>query len=170
MREVQAFLGLLNYYRRFLYNLSTVLAPLHKLLCKGQKWLRGPPQQRSLQRAKELLLSAEVSARYDPNKPILLQCDASNYDLAQCSRTPWKVVPLDLQQGHPTLQLDKEGAPIMFALKKFHKQIYGRCFVNMTDHKPLVSLFGELKQVPVTVSSRVTVGDRSAWVRVQDPL
>ena len=40
----------------------------------------------------------------------------------------------------------------------------------MTDHKPLVSLFGELKQVPVTVSSRVTVGDRSAWVRVQDPL
>ena len=43
----------------------------------------------------------------------------------------------------------------MFALKKSHKQIYGRCFVIMTDHNPLVSLFGELKQVPVTASSRV---------------
>ncbi|KAK2138728.1 hypothetical protein NP493_7237g00001 [Ridgeia piscesae] len=34
-------------------------------------------------------------------------------------------------------QLDKEGGAIMFALKKFHKQIYGPCFVIMTDHKPL---------------------------------
>ena len=37
----------------------------------------------------------------------------------------------------------------MFAL------IYGRCFVIMTDHKPLVSLFGKLKQVLVTASPRV---------------
>ena len=33
----------------------------------------------------------------------------------------------------------------MFALKKFHKQIYGRDHVIMTDYTPLVSLFGELK-------------------------
>jgi len=52
-------------------------------------------------------------------------------------------------------QLDKEGVAIMCALKKFHKQIYGRCFMIMTDHKPLVSLFGERKQVPVTASPRV---------------
>ena len=82
VQELQACLDLLNYYRRFLYNLSTVLAPLHKLLCKGQKWLRGPPQQRGLQRAKELLL-AEVLAHYDPNKPIVLQCYASNYGLGE---------------------------------------------------------------------------------------
>ena len=81
VHELHAFLVVLNYYGRFLYNLSTVLAPLHKLLCKGQKWLRGPPQQRSLQRAKELLLSAEMLAHYDPYKPIMLQCDASNYGL-----------------------------------------------------------------------------------------
>ena len=46
VQEFQAFLGLLNYYGRFLYNLSTVLAPLHTLLCKEQKWLGGPPQPR----------------------------------------------------------------------------------------------------------------------------
>ena len=50
--QLQAFLGLLNYYGRFLANLSTVLAPLHKLLCEGQKWFRGSQLQRSFQRAK----------------------------------------------------------------------------------------------------------------------
>ena len=54
VHKLQAFIGILNYYERFLYNLSTVLVPLHKLLCKGQKWLWGPPQQRSFQRAKVL--------------------------------------------------------------------------------------------------------------------
>ena len=34
VQDLQAFLSLLNYYGRFLYNLSTVLTPLHKLLCK----------------------------------------------------------------------------------------------------------------------------------------
>ena len=79
--ELQAFLGLLNYYGRFLANLSTVLAPLHKLLYKGQKWFWGSQQQQSFQTAKELFLSAKVLAHYDPCKRKLLQCDASNYGL-----------------------------------------------------------------------------------------
>ena len=43
-------------------------------------------------------------------------------------------------------QLDKEGAAVMFALKKFHKHLYGRSFEIITDHKPLVSLFGEFQR------------------------
>ena len=43
----------------------------------------------------------------------------------------------------------------MFALKKFHKQIYGCCFMIMTDRNPLVSLFSELKQVPIMALPRV---------------
>ncbi len=36
--ELKAYLGLLIYYNKFLSNLSTVLAPLHKLLRKDAKW------------------------------------------------------------------------------------------------------------------------------------
>ena len=54
-------------------------------------------------------------------------------------------------------QLNKEEAAIMFSLKKFHKQINERYFVIMTYQTPLVSLFGELKQVPVTVGAHVTL-------------
>ncbi len=36
--ELKAYLGLLNYYHRFLPNLSTWLAPLHNILRKSVKW------------------------------------------------------------------------------------------------------------------------------------
>ena len=38
VKELQAFLGMLNYYACYLPNLSTVLAPLHELLSKDCKW------------------------------------------------------------------------------------------------------------------------------------
>ena len=142
--ELQAFLGLLNYYGRFLANLSTVLAPLHNLLCKGQKWFWGSQQQRSFQRAKELLLSAKVLAHYDPSKRILLQCDASNYGLGVVlshvmedgTERPVGFASRTLNAAEKNYsQLDKEGAAVMFALKKFHKHLYGRSFEIITDHK-----------------------------------
>ena len=55
-------------------------------------------------------------------------------------------------------QLNNEGAVIMSALKKIHKQLNGCCFVITTDHKPLVSLFGDLKQVPI-----MALPDRSQY-------
>ena len=36
--ELKAYLGMLNYYNRFLPDLATTLNPLHKLLKKNQKW------------------------------------------------------------------------------------------------------------------------------------
>jgi len=33
--EVQSFLGLVNYYRKFIPNMSTLVSPLDKLLAKG---------------------------------------------------------------------------------------------------------------------------------------
>lgn len=43
--ELKADLGLLNYYNRFLPNLSMVLALVHKLLQKDTKWQWGEAQQ-----------------------------------------------------------------------------------------------------------------------------
>ena len=36
--NITAFLGLVNYYHKFLPNLSSTLSPLHLLLRKGTKW------------------------------------------------------------------------------------------------------------------------------------
>ena len=46
VKELRAWLGLLNYYGRFLCNLSTTLAPLHVLLRKETKWQWGKTKTR----------------------------------------------------------------------------------------------------------------------------
>jgi len=38
VKEVQKFLGLANYYRRFIKNFAKIAAPLHVLVRKEQKW------------------------------------------------------------------------------------------------------------------------------------
>jgi len=37
-KEVQKFLGLANYYRRFIKDFAKIAAPLHELVRKEQKW------------------------------------------------------------------------------------------------------------------------------------
>jgi len=94
--------------------------------------------------------------------PILLQCDAWNYGLGAVHShimedCPVGFVSVTLNAAERNYSLlDKEGTTIIIALKKFHKQLYGRCFMIMRDHKPLVSQFGELKkQVPIMASPRI---------------
>ena len=52
-------------------------------------------------------------------------------------------------------QLDKEGAAVIFGLKRFHIYLFGRWFTIVTDHKPLLTLFGEDKQVPGIASPNI---------------
>ena len=51
-------------------------------------------------------------------------------------------------------QLDKEGLAVIFGLKKSHQFVYGRHVTIVSDHKPLLTLFGENKQIPQMVSPR----------------
>ena len=58
--ELKAFLGLLNYYNRFLLRLSTTLQPLRELLEKNTPWKWQREQKRAFQEAKQKLLESSV--------------------------------------------------------------------------------------------------------------
>ena len=66
---------------KFLPNLSTQLNPLHRLLVKNKKWFWGAEQDRAFQKAKEALRSNTLLVHFDPSKPIILACDASQYGI-----------------------------------------------------------------------------------------
>nr|VZI33649.1 unnamed protein product [Spirometra erinaceieuropaei] len=52
-------------------------------------------------------------------------------------------------------QTEKEALALVFAVKKFHRLFYGRHFTLLTDHKPLLSIFGSKKGIPVYSASRL---------------
>lgn len=162
--ELKAYLGLLNYYNKFLPSLATRLAPLHKLLRKDVQWTWNPEQEEAFQNSKQLLKSAKVLGHYSADKDLVLACDASPYGLGAVlshvmedgSEKPLGFMSRTLTPAEKRYsQLDKEGLAIIFGIKRFHKYIYGRTFTISTDHKPLISLFHEKKPVPQMGSPRV---------------
>uniref|UniRef100_A0AAV2K5K2 Gypsy retrotransposon integrase-like protein 1 n=1 Tax=Knipowitschia caucasica TaxID=637954 RepID=A0AAV2K5K2_KNICA len=162
--ELKSYLGLLNYYNRFLPNLSTLLAPLHKLLRKDTPWCWKEEQERAFGESKKLLQSSKVLVHYDSQKDLLLACDASPYGvgavlshrMSDGQERPIGFMSRTLTPAKSNYsQLDKEGLAVMFGIQRFHKYLYGRRFVISTDHKPLLSLFNELKAVPQMASPRI---------------
>ena len=52
-------------------------------------------------------------------------------------------------------QIEKEALALVFAVRRFHKLIYGRRFTLLTDHKPLLSIFGSKKGIPAHSANRL---------------
>ena len=74
--ELKTFLGLVNYYAKFLPDSATRLAPLYKLLKHEEPWNWSTQQQQVFQDVKESLLNPHTLAHYDDTKPIVVACDA----------------------------------------------------------------------------------------------
>ena len=90
--QLRSFFGLINYYSKFLANLSTKLRPLYNLLLKNKRWTWTEQHDIAFKLAKEALQADSVLAHYDITKPLLLACDASEYKA--CGEIwPWTVIP-----------------------------------------------------------------------------
>ena len=162
--ELKSFLGIINYYGKFVNNLSSILAPLHILLRKGQSWKWASPQQKAFDKAKKLIASPPVLVHYDTNKPLSLSVDASPYgigavlshDTADHIKRPIGFKSRSLNAAEKNYsQLEKEALAIVFGVRRFHKYVYGRSFTITTDHKPLLGLLSELKNIPPMASPRI---------------
>jgi hypothetical protein len=45
-------------------------------------------------------------------------------------------------------QIEKEALSLVFGIRRFHQYLYGRKFVMVTDHKPLITVLGPKKGIP----------------------
>lgn len=79
VQELKAYLDLLTYYGKFLPDLSTVLAPLYKLLRKDTSWRWEKEEMKAIQALKDLLTSSSLLVHFDPQLELILACGASAY-------------------------------------------------------------------------------------------
>ncbi|XP_076052821.1 uncharacterized protein LOC143032237 [Oratosquilla oratoria] len=77
-KEIRSFVGTIAFYRMFIYNFSSLIAPLTDLLKKGAKFQWTESCNTAFVQAKSLLCTAPVLQAPDFSKPFSLYCDASN--------------------------------------------------------------------------------------------
>lgn len=142
-KDLQRYLGMINYLRNYIPNLAEISTPLRELLKKKNDWCWLPIHNEVIKKLNEIITNTPVLKNFDETKSIVIQTDASKSALGSC-----------LLQGNPVCfasksltptecmysQIEKEFLSILFSCKKFHTYIYGRKVKVITDHKPLVSI------------------------------
>jgi hypothetical protein len=79
LKEVRAFIGFANFYRRFIKDFATVARPLHDLTKKDMPWQWHAEQQKAFDWLKEKFCCEPILKVYDPELPTRVEVDASGF-------------------------------------------------------------------------------------------
>ena len=147
VKELQQFVGLVNYYHRFLPQIAHIMEPLYKSLSGKPKTLDwGPGQQKAFEDSKAALASATTLSFPSPGIPLTLTTDASSVAVgAVVEQTVMGVTqPLGFfsRKLRPAetrySTFDRELLAVYLALRHFKHLLEGSPFTILTDHRPLV--------------------------------
>ena len=152
--QLRRFLGMLNFYRRFLPNAATIQAPLHDAL-SGPKVKGSHPVTwndtlvAAFNECKTNLSQATLLAHPHPTAPLALVTDASTTAmgavLQQQVQDVWQPLAFFSRKLSPAQQkysaYDRELLAIYEAVRYFRHMLEARHFTILTDHKPLTFAF-----------------------------
>ena len=142
---VKAFLGLCNYYRRFVKGFAQIASPLNKLTSKHAKFEWTGQCQEAFERLKQGLISAPILAYPDFTQPFHLFVDASQtgigLTLGQIIDGKETVVAYAGRDFNPAERnysaIEREALAVIDGIKRFQSYLYGRKFYVHTDHSAL---------------------------------
>jgi hypothetical protein len=147
MRHVQQFLGLANYYRRFIKNFSTIVSPLTDLTQKKNSFIWSELQNNAFNLIKKALISAPVLSHINTKAPLRIECDASQFAIGAVLS----------QEGHPVCYQsrklsaaevnypvhERELLALVDALRKWRHLVHGSTIHAYTDHKSIIHLLSQ---------------------------
>ena len=142
-KQVQSFIGMVNYLSKFSACLSELVEPIRELSKEKVPFNWGSEHQESFKLVKKEIASAPILAYYNPRKATVLQTDVSIKGLAACLLQERLVyftskALTEAQRGYVATEL--ESLAVAWAMEKFHHFLYANHFILKTDQKPLETI------------------------------
>jgi len=154
--EVQQFLGLANYYRKFVPNFSTVAAPLNNLTGSTVKFRWGSAEKESFEEVKRMLQSAPMLRLPNMKLPFVMNTDASNTALGAVLQQDhgdglqpvgfFSATLVGAESRYPVHEL--EMLAVMKALSYFKHLLSGQQIEVRSDHHSLQHFFTQRRLSP----------------------
>jgi hypothetical protein len=145
--QVCSFLGLAGFYRRFVWDFSTIAAPLHLLTKKGVSFNWDPTHQQAIDMLKSKLTQAPLLQLPDFDKMFELECDTSGFDIGEVLLQCGKPIAFFSEKlSGPSLNYsmyDKELYALVHVLHTWQDYLWSRQFVIQSDHESLEYLKGQ---------------------------
>jgi hypothetical protein len=161
--QLQSFIGLVNYYSKFIPNLNQKLRVLYELTKKDAVWNWTKECSNIFEICKKDILQDTVLEHYDPKKRIVVVCDASDDGLSGilCHIVNGEEKPVffvsrtltKAEKNYPILH--REALAIVFAMERFYKYVFGHPVEIFSDHKPLEGIFSPKRGEPPVISNRL---------------
>lgn len=162
--ELRAFIGMVNHHSKFIPNFAQRMTSLYNLLKKDVEFVWTNACQVAFELMKKEICSDSVLAHFDATKPIILTTDACGTAVAGClshkyddgTEKPIAYISRALNSAELNYStFEKEALAIIFSVTKLRQYLLGNKFILQTDHKPLVTIFGENKGIPVMAAARI---------------
>ena len=153
-KDVRSFLGMCNYYRKFVKDYAKIAAPMNYLLRSDVQFQWTDQCQRSFEVLKQALLSSPILAYPDMNKSFILTCDASTtaigYVLGQFDDEGKEhVIAYGGRSLHDNEKnwctSEQEMLAIIEGIRSYHIYLADREFKIITDHKALKYVMNQKK-------------------------
>ncbi|CAL1568882.1 unnamed protein product [Knipowitschia caucasica] len=149
VKPLQEFLGMINFYNRFIPHAAHLMHPLYDALRgrRGNQVVEWSPERvLAFDRAKTALAEAALLTHPDPTAPVALTTDASDCAVGavveQWSDGAWRPLAFFSRRLRESERrysaFDRELLALFLATRHFRFLLEGREFAAYVDHKPLI--------------------------------
>ena len=148
-KQVQALLGLCNFYRPFIENYAEIVHPLTEIKKNkdARKFQFSGDCFKALENIKQAFRKKPILVTPQWDKPFVVSTDASSIALGACLMQehdgilhPIQYLSRNLSKTERNYStIERECLAIVWSLQKFQKYLLGKTFQLLTDHKPLVA-------------------------------
>lgn len=147
VKEMERFLGIINYISKFVSMASSVTAPLREMIKESSQLVWTKEREQAYQEVKIKLTTTPVLQYYDPNMDCKLSVDASGTGVGVVllqNELPVAYASKALTDTQKAwAQIEKELYAIVFGCERFRQYIYGKKIFIESDHKPLTPILSK---------------------------